>query len=313
MLASSPPEALLRAIFLSGGPAPALREVAGTRTLRAERSTAQAVGKRRPRWPPFRSVRRQPRWPLDELPAMPEPLRCRACAGTTLACPEAPSTADRLPLVRHGGTGSCQEGPSSAPKPGASRPHARLPTGEGMGAAGGDGASAGLVDSGWARGAAVIVRWPHPLPLSAPQAPRRAIDLGAALPRQQPGPRGRRPVVVPDAATSQQKAKRAHGGALPVSRRPAQEAPEASQRVNRTPPKHPRQRSAQTRCLRPWVCVLPALSPAGRSGEVGGSLYRGRWPRARASQSLQSRSHRQQLSAQRGRTLAAGSLDGNGL
>ena len=47
-----PPAALRRALWRSGGPDPSVRAVAGTRTLRTERSTAQAVWPRLQRCPP---------------------------------------------------------------------------------------------------------------------------------------------------------------------------------------------------------------------------------------------------------------------
>jgi hypothetical protein len=159
------PEALLRALLLSGGPDHSLREVAGTLTRRAERSTAQAVGKRLHRCPPFLIARLKPLLPLAELPALPAHLRFLACEGTPLACPGAPGTDDRLHLVMHWWTLSLQEGPSSETKQGERLQHSRLHTGEVMVAERGDGSYAGLRDRVCARGAAVLVRWHPPLPL----------------------------------------------------------------------------------------------------------------------------------------------------
>jgi hypothetical protein len=247
------PEALLRAIFLSCGPDQSLREVAGTRTLRAERITDQAVWKRLHRCTPFLLALLKQLLPLAELPALPEHLRFLACDGTPLACPGATSTDDRLHLVIHLGNLSFQEVHISETKTGESLKNYRLHTGEVMVAERGYCSYSGMLDSVCERGAEVIVRWNPPLPLYAPQEKSRAIDLGAALKRQKPGTMGSLPVVVQEAETSQKKEKRARCGSLPVYRMTAQEATEARKRVSSTHPKQPRQLSEKTRLLRQFV------------------------------------------------------------
>ena len=96
----SPPE-LLRAIFLYCGPDQSLREVAGTLTLRAERITDQAVWKRPQRCTPLLITLLQQRLSLEELPALPQPLRCLSGDGTTVEGPGATSAAYRLHLTIH--------------------------------------------------------------------------------------------------------------------------------------------------------------------------------------------------------------------
>src|SRR5215813_2885377 len=94
----SPPE-LLRAIFLYCGPAPSLREVAGTLTLRAERITDQAVWKRLHRCTPFLTALLKQMLSLEDLPALPQHLRFLSCDGTTVECPGATSADYRLHLT----------------------------------------------------------------------------------------------------------------------------------------------------------------------------------------------------------------------
>jgi len=233
-----------------------LREVAGTLTLRAERSTEQAVGKRLHRCTPVLSALLKQLLPLDELPALPTPRRFLACDGTTLEGPGAPSADDRLHLVMHWCPLRLQEGHISATKKGERLNNERLRPGAVMVAERGSGSYAGMLDSVCARGAEVMVRWNPPLPWYAPQEKSRAIACCAALQRQTPGTRGSLPVVVPSADTSTTKDKRARGGARHVDRMTAQEATEASQRVRRTHQKQPRKRSEKPRFLRQWVCVL---------------------------------------------------------
>ena len=157
-----------------------LRAVAGTRTLRAERITAQAVWKRLHRCTPFLLALLKQLLPLEELPALPEHLRF-------LACPGATSTDYRLHLVIHLGTLSFQEGQISETKKGESLKNYRLPPGDVMVADRGYCSYSGILDSVCARGAEVIVRWNHQLPLYEPQEKSRAIDFCATLKRQKPG------------------------------------------------------------------------------------------------------------------------------
>jgi hypothetical protein len=190
------PEELLRAIFLYCGPDQSLREVAGTLTLRAERITDQAVWKRLHRCTPFLIALLKQLLPLEELPALPEHLRFLACDGSTLECPGATGTDYRLHLVMNLCNLSFQEVQISETKQGESLKNYRLHPGEVMVADRGYCSYSGILDSVCERGAEVIVRWHHQLPLYAPQEKSRAIDLGAALKRQKPGTMGSLPVVV---------------------------------------------------------------------------------------------------------------------
>ena len=265
---SPTPEARLRAIFLYCGPDQSLREVAGTRTLRAERITDQAVWKRLQRCPPCLIALLKQRLPLAEWPTLPKHLRFLACDGTTVECPGAPGTDDRLHLVIHVCPLSFQEVPISETQKGESLKNDRLRTGAVMVADRGYCSYSGLRDSVCNRGAEVMVRWHHPLPLYAPQEKSRAIDFCAVLHRQTPGTMGSLPVVLQYAETSKKKEKRERCGSLPVYRMTAKEAKEARQRVSSTHPKTQRKLSEQTRFLRQFVLVLTSLSSEVLSGEV---------------------------------------------
>jgi hypothetical protein len=249
----STPEELLRAIFLYCGPDQSLREVAGTLTLRAERITDQAVWKRLQRCMPFLTALVKQLLPLEELPPLPEHLRFLACDGTTLACPGATGTDYRLHLVIDLGTLSFQEVQISDTKKGESLKHYRLQAGDVMVADRGYCSYSGILNSVCDRGAAVIVRWNHQLPLYEPQEKSRAIDFCAALQSQKPGTIRSLPVVLKYAETSKKKDKRELDGSLHVYRMTAKEAKEASKRVKRTPQKKQRKLSEKTQFLRQFV------------------------------------------------------------
>jgi hypothetical protein len=247
------PAELLRAIFLYCGPDQSLREVAGMLTLRAERITDQAVWKRLHRCTPFLIALLKQLLPLTELPTLPAHLQCLACDGTTLECPGATGTDDRLHLVIHLSTLSFQEVQISDVKKGESLKHYRLHPGDVMVADRGYCSYAGMLHSVCDRGAEVIVRWNHQLQLYAPQEQSRPIDFCAALKRQKPGTIGSLPVVLQYAETSKKKDTRELCGSLHIYRMTAKEAKEAGQRVSRTHQKTQRTLSEKTRFLRQFV------------------------------------------------------------
>ena len=298
------PEELLRMIFLYCGPDQSLREVAGTLTLRTERITDQAVWKRLHRCTPFLIALLKQRLPLAELPPLPEHLRFLACDGTTLECPGATGTDYRLHLVINLCTLRFQEVQISETKQGESLKNYHLHTGDVIVADRGYCSYSGILDSVCDRGAEVIVRWNHQLPLYAPQEKSRAIDLCATLQRQQPGTMGSLPVVLKYAETSKKKDKRELCGSLYVYRMTAKEAKEASQRVSKTHQKKQRKLSEKTRFLRQFVLVFTSLSSAVLSGEVVLALYRCRWQIELAIKRMKSLINIKKLRAQRGSKLA---------
>ena len=142
-----------------------MREVAGTLTLRAERITDQAVWKRLHRCTPFLIALLKQLLPLEEVPALPEHLQFLACDGTTLERPGATGTDYRPHLVINLCNLSFPEVQISDTKKGESLKNYRLHTGDVMVADRGYCSYSGILDSVCERGAEVIVRWNHQLPL----------------------------------------------------------------------------------------------------------------------------------------------------
>ena len=305
----SPPE-LLRAILLSCGPAQSLREVAGTLTLRAERSTAQAVWKRLHRWTPFLITLLKQMVALEELPALPQHRRFLSCDGTTVECPGATSADYRLHLTIHLVNLPFHEVLLGNTKQGESLKNDHLHAGDVAVVDRGYGSYAGILDTVCPRQADVIVRWNHQLPLYEPQENSRALDFCAKLKSQQPGTIRSFSVIVKYAKTSKKKDKRELGGLLHVYRMTAKEANAASRKVRRTHQKKQRKLSEKTRFLRQVVCVFPSLSSAVLSGETVLALYRCRWHIARAIKRMQSLINLNKLRAHRGSPRAEVSLDG---
>jgi hypothetical protein len=298
------PEELLRAIFLYCGPDQSLREVAGTLTLRTERITDQAVWKRLQRCTPFLTALVKQMLPLEELPALPEHLRFLACDGTTLACSGATGTDYRLHLVINLRNLSFQEVQISDTKKGERLKNYRLQAGDVMVADRGYCSYSGILDSVCDRGAAVIVRWNHQLPLYEPREKSRTIDFCAALKSQKPGTMGSLPVVLKYAETRKKKDTRELDGYLHVYRMTAKEAKEASKRVSRTHQKKQRKLSEKTLFLRQFVLVFTSLSPEVLAGEIVLGLYRCRWQIELAIKRMKSLIHINKLRAHRGSKLA---------
>jgi hypothetical protein len=299
----SPPE-LLRAIFLYCGPDQSLREVAGTLTLRAERITDQAVWKRLHRCTPFLTTLLKQMLSLEELPALPQPLRFLSCDGTTGECPGATSADYRRHLTINLVHLQLHEVLIGNTKKGESLKNYHLRAGDGAVVDRGYCSYAGILDTVCTRRADVIVRWNHQLPLYEPQEKSRAIDCCAGLQSQQPGTIRSFSGIVQYAETSKKKEKRELSGLLHVYRRTAKEAKAASRKVRRTYQKKQRKRSEKTRFLRQFVFVFTSLSSAVLSGETVLAIYRCRWQIERAIKRMKSLINLNTLRAHRGSTLA---------
>src|SRR5262245_9920880 len=271
------PEERLPALLLYGGPEQSLREVAGTLTLHAERITAQAVWKRVQRCAPFRKALLPRLLPLDALPPVPQPLRFRACAGTTVQCPGATSSASRLHVVMHLGTLGVHAGQVTATQTGESLQRYRRQSGDGMVGDQGSCSSAGLRAAVYQQQADVLVRWHHQRALADPPAPNRALDFCTILRPQAPGTLVSRPVVLTDAKTRKTQEQRALQGTLPIYRRQEQEAQAARKNVSRTQQRKQRKLSAKPLLLRQFVLVFPSRAPPVLWGATALALYRCRW------------------------------------
>jgi hypothetical protein len=188
------PEELLRALFLYGGPDQSLREVAGTLTLYAERITDQAVWKRLQRCAPFLKALVKRMLPLDDLPAVPQPLRFLACDGTTVQRPGATTSDYRLHLVINLVTLGLHDVQVTETKTGESLRQYQLQAGDVMVGDQGYCSYVGILHTVYQQHADVLVRWNHQRALYDPSAPERVLDflslsrLNHRLPRGQAHP-----------------------------------------------------------------------------------------------------------------------------
>lgn len=271
------PQALLRALFLYGGPEHSLREVAGTLTLHAERITDQAVWKRLQRCAPFLKALVKSMLQFDDLPTVPQHLRFLACDGTTVQRPGAISSDYRLHLVINLATLGFHDIRLTETTTGESLKQYQLHAGDVIVGDRGYGAYSGILDTVCQQHAEVIVRWNHHLPLYDPHDTTHALDFCTALQRQAPDTIVSFPVVLTYAETSTTKDKRALRGTLHVYRLQDKEAKAAQKRVSRKHQKQQKKLSAQTLLLRQFVFIFTSLPPEILSGEVALALYRCRW------------------------------------
>lgn len=298
------PEGLLRALFLYGGPDQSLWEVAGTLTLQAERITDQAVWKRLQRCAPFLKALLTRMLPLDTLPAVPQPLRCLACDGTTVQRPGATSSDYRLHLVINLVTLGLHDIQVTETKVGESLKQDRLQAGDVMVGDQGYCSYAGILHAVYQQHADVLIRWNHQRALYDPYDSKRVLDFCTILKNQTPGTIVSRPVMLKYAVTSKTKDQRTLHGTLHVYRMQEKEAQAARKKVSRKHQKKQRKLSTKTLFLRQFVCVFTSLSSTVLCGETALALYRCRWQIALAIKRMKSLMHIDKLRTKQHSKLA---------